>query len=108
MEAVTGCESACILACDTCGYLPKSLGRLFMMSQLVMTDLTVGETLALLAAMFLTGDLSSDEYMRQVRSVRPGSDPKDQIIEQMIEQDTDWDFLNRMLGKPDRISTRYH
>lgn len=68
-----------------------------MMSRLVMTDLTVGETLALLTGLFVQGDLSTDEYLRQVCRTCPGDEPAEQIIEMR----TDWDFLNRMLGRPD-------
>ena len=79
-----------------------------MMSQLVMTDLTRGETLAFLAALFLAGDLSSNEYLCQVRSVHNGPDPKGLLLEQVIERETDWDFLNRMLAGADGMPTHRH
>lgn len=65
-----------------------------MMGQLVISDLTVGETLAVFAGLFMEGDLSPDEYMRQVRNALPGAEP----IDALIERETDWNFLNRMLG----------
>jgi hypothetical protein len=68
-----------------------------MMSRLVMTDLTVGETLAFLTGLYVQGDLSTDEYLQQVRHACPGEESTERIIERW----TDWDLLNRMLGHPD-------
>ena len=66
-----------------------------MMGRLPMTDLTDGERMAFLTGLFVQGDLSSEEYLQQVRLAHPGEEP----VEQVIEQITDWDFLNRMLGR---------
>ena len=64
------------------------------MGRLLIEDLSEGERLAFLACLFMQGDLSSNEYIHQVRSVVPGEEP----YERIIEQRTDWDCLNRMMG----------
>ena len=66
-----------------------------MMGRLLIEDLSEGERLAFLACLFMQGDLSSDEYIRQVRTVVPGGES----YERIVVQRTDWDCLNRMMGR---------
>ena len=65
-----------------------------MMGNLMICDLTRGEKLAFLACLFISGDMSSNEYIRQVETLVSG----DGSFDEMIERETDWDCLNRMLG----------
>ncbi len=65
-----------------------------MMGNLLICDLTRGEKLAFLAGLFISGDMSSNEYIRQVETFASGDGSFDEII----ERETDWDCLNRMLG----------
>jgi hypothetical protein len=65
-----------------------------MMGNLMICDLTKGEKLAFLACLFISGDMSSNEYVRQAETLVCGQGSFDD----MIERETDWDCLNRMLG----------
>ncbi len=65
-----------------------------MMDNLLIQDLTEGEKMALLACFFMSGDMTSNEYIREIRLVIPG----DEVIDAVIERATDWDCVNRMLG----------
>ena len=67
-----------------------------MMDNLMITDLTMGEKLAFLACFLMSGDMTSNEYLREVRIMIPGDEP----IDSLIERATDWDCVNRMLGNP--------
>jgi hypothetical protein len=65
-----------------------------MMGNLMICDLTEGEKLAFLACLFMSGDMSSNEYVRQAEMLFCGGGSFDD----MIERETDWDCLNRMMG----------
>jgi hypothetical protein len=71
-----------------------------MMGHFPMNDLTDGEKMAFLTGLFVQGDLSSEEYLRQVRLAYPA----EESVERVIAQITDWDFLNRILGRPRQAS----
>lgn len=45
-----------------------------MMGNLVIADLTEGEKLAFLACLFISGDMTSNEYVTQVEQSSPVTD----------------------------------
>lgn len=69
-----------------------------MMGNLMIADLTEGEKLAFLACLFISGDMTSNEYVTQVEAIVTG----DGSFYDLMERETDWDCLNRMLGNRGR------
>ncbi len=63
------------------------------MKNLMIEDMTRGEKLAFVTCLFIRGELSSNEYEKEVEKMST----EGETFEGLLFRATDWDCLNRML-----------